>query len=122
MVYSLTGVFSQLVLNPYNEETARTKGLEQINFIIVKQYALRKEAYDMRYGQVESNQEPLVVSSSQNLYRSTMKDLYLEILKFEAKVVRFPDIKAKDAPIQEFALIPIKARLQVADSCFRLLF
>lgn len=57
--------------------------------VLLKQCALREETYDMRYTQTESKRVSLISSSSQAVYRSTMKDLYVEILKFEAKVIHF---------------------------------
>lgn len=56
---------------------------------MIWQCALREQTCDMRYANTESNQEFSVISSFQIEYRSTMKDLYMQILTFEAKVVHF---------------------------------
>jgi hypothetical protein len=91
------------VLNPIGQGAKRVKALEQIA-IIIRQCHLREESYELRYGQRQKYQVPVpsstqssqqsghetrISESAQNLYRFAMKNLYVEILRFETTCIGF---------------------------------
>ncbi|TVY80393.1 hypothetical protein LSUE1_G004399 [Lachnellula suecica] len=79
------GVLLPLLLNPSDQAASLVNALDYISELIVRS-KMREDLYDQRS---QSNSSDKDCDSIQNmLYRGTLKKLYIEILKFQANIIR----------------------------------
>ena len=76
----------QLFLNPSKQGASLVKGLDYIADLIVRS-SMRENLYSRRYETNENAQDRQAFQQSHLKYRDTLKELYVQILKFQASSI-----------------------------------
>jgi len=92
-----------MILNPSEQITARVQAVETVASIICES-SLRETTYSKRYEQTQSGMQQQKESRSAHVeYRSKIRDLYKEILTFQATNICFLSDKWAKRALKDFA-------------------